>query len=185
MISKKPGAIAVFLICCSIGVAFAAKIKCDYDKSANFSSYKTFAWGMNNVQPTRQAAGIVIAGAITYNLQQRGLQQTDVEHADLIIRYTAVGDRDMNFAPADDPTYAPAGGAPLPTATIWSPGFPVPTGGRYIKKGTLVVDVFDRQQHRLIWSAQASDTISDKTDKAIQEINAIVADMFKQYPLKA
>ena len=26
----------------------------------------------------------------------------------LIVRYTAVGDRDMNFAPADDPSFAPA-----------------------------------------------------------------------------
>ncbi len=185
MITKKRPVLVLLVVGCAIGVAFAAKIKSDYDKSANFSSYKSFAWGMNNIEPTRQAAGIVIQGAITYNLQQLGLQQTDVDHADLIIRYSAVGDRDMNFAPADDPTYAPAGGAPLPTATVWSPGFPVPTGGRYIKKGTLVIDVFDRQQRRLVWSAQASDTISGQTEKAIQEINSIVANMFKQYPLKA
>ncbi len=185
MITKKQVAILMVVVGCVVGVAFAAKIKCDYDKSADFSSYKTFAWGMNNIEPTRQAAGIVIQGAITYNLQQRGLQETDINHADLIIRYTAVGDRDMNFAPADDPTYAPAGGAPLPTATVWSPGFPVPTGGRYVAKGTLVIDVFDRQQRRLIWSASASDTVSSQTQKAIQEINGIVANMFKQYPLKA
>jgi len=185
VITRKRAAIILFVVGVAVGIAFAAKIKSNYDKSANFASYKTFAWGQNNIEPTRQAAGIVIQGAITYNLQQKGLQQTDLANADLIIRYSAVGDRDMNFAPADDPTYAPSGGAPLPTATVWTPGFPVPTGGRYIAKGTLVIDVFDRQQHRLIWSVTASDTVSSQTEKAIQEINGIVADMFKQYPLKA
>lgn len=186
MITKKCAATFLFIMCCAVGIAFAAKIKSDYDKSADFSLYKTYAWGLNNVEPTRQAAGMVIEGAINQNLQQRGLQQIeDPQQADLIIRYTAVGDRDMNFAPADDPSYAPVGGAPLPTATVWTPGFPVATGGRYIKKGTLVVDVFDRQRHTLIWSVSASDTISDQTQKAIQQINSIVANMFKQYPAKA
>lgn len=185
MIIRKRTAVFMFMACCAIGIAFAAKITSDYDKSANFSLYKTYAWGLNNVEPTRQAAGIVIQGAVNYNLQQQGLQQIqDVDSADLIVRYTAVGDRDMNFAPADDPSFAPIGGAPLPTSTIWTPGFAVPTGGRYIKKGTLVIDVFERQRHRLIWSVSASDTVSDKVQKAINEINGIVANMFKQYPSK-
>lgn len=167
-------------------MAYAAKIKSDFDKSADFSSFKTYAWGLSNLAPTRQAAGTVIEGAINYNLQQKGLRQIqDVDQADLIVRYTAVGDRDMNFAPADDPSFAAIGGQPLPTSTIFTPGFTVPTGGRYIRKGSLVIDVFDRQRRRLIWSVSASDTVSDQVQKAIQQINGIVADMFKQYPAKA
>jgi isoaspartyl peptidase/L-asparaginase-like protein (Ntn-hydrolase superfamily) len=89
----------------------------------------------------------------------------------------------MNFGVAD-PTYAAVGGAPLPGAGVWTAGFNVSSGGRYIKQGTLVIDIFDKQQRKLIWSAIASDSIHEKTDKAIQQIGKIVTSMFSHYPVK-
>lgn len=171
------------MIGCLIGFCFAAKVKSDYDKTANFSTYKTYAWGTNQT-PTRQAADIVITGAVNHQLQSRGLQQSnDINHVDLIVRYTAAGDRDMNFGSAD-PTFAQVGGAPLPGSTVWTSGFGGPTGGRFVKKGSLVIDIFDLQQHRLIWSSMAEGSVKDKTQEAIEQINKAVAEMFESYPAK-
>src|SRR4051794_7598073 len=90
------------------GFAIAGKIESDSDNTANFSSYKTYAWG-NNFEPHRAAAKMTIVGAIEQELEGRGLKQTEVEHADIIIRYQVATDADMNFGVAVDPTYAAFG----------------------------------------------------------------------------
>jgi len=166
-----------------VGMAFSAKIKTDSDKTADFSSYKTYAWG-ENLDPPRAGAKLIITGAIKDALESRGLQQQQSEYADLIVRYQAAGDSDLNFSLANDPTYAQVGGVPVPGATAWSAGFNVPSSGRYVRKGTLVIDIFDRRQHKLIWSANASDTIHESTGKAIKQINNIVSAMFARYPTR-
>ncbi len=163
--------------------AFAAKIKSDYDKAADFSSYKTFAWGQN-VEPQRPNAAIFLRGAINHELGVRGLEQSEeVEKADLIVRYQAGGDKDISFA-STDPTYAAIGGIPWSGSSVWTAGFSVPQNGRYVRKGVLVIDIFDRRQHKLVWSSSATDTIHDSPKKAIEQVNKIIEKMFLQYPVK-
>ena len=47
MFNRRVLPILVAAICALVGISFAAKVKSDYDKSADFSSYKTYAWGKN------------------------------------------------------------------------------------------------------------------------------------------
>jgi hypothetical protein len=166
-----------------VGIAFAAKVKTESDKTADLSAYKTYAWGQN-VEPQRKAAGIVLVGAVDEELKKKGLQQSDVNSADLIVRYEAAGDTDLNFNSASDPTYSQIGGAPLPGATTWTSGFSVPSSGRYVRKGTLVIDIFDRQKRKLVWSATASGALSNSPEKAVDEITKAVSEMFSHYPGK-
>ena len=164
-------------------VAVAAKIKSDFDKTVDFSSYKTYAWG-KNLEPQRPGANVVLKGAVDYELQAIGLQEQDFEHADLVVRYQVAGDSDMNFGTLVDPTYAMIGGVPWPGTTVWTPGFAMSSSGRYIRKGGVVIDIFDRRQHKLIWTATATGALSDKPKNAIDEINDIVTKMFGSYPAK-
>ena len=165
-------------------ICLAAKIKSDVDKGADFGAYKTYAWG-DNLEPARFGAKYVISGYIEQELEARGLEHTtDIQHADLIVRYQAAGDTDMNFSIATDPTYAAIGGIPVGGMTMWSSGFNLPSSGRFLRKGTLVIDIFDVKQHRLIWSASATDTIHNETKKAIKQIDQIVTSMFERYPVK-
>ena len=163
--------------------AQAAKIKVDLDKDIDFSAYKTYAWGKVNPLP-RAMANLVISSAIEAELNKRGLTKTDVEHADLIIRYQGSSDTDLNFAMASDPSFSAFGGVPLPDSYVWGVGFNLPTSGRYVKKGSLVVDIFDKQKHLLIWSGTISDTLNNSPEKAIKRVNQDLADLFDKYPVK-
>jgi hypothetical protein len=166
-----------------LNLAFGAKIKTDTDKNADFASYKTYAWG-KNLEPQRAGAKILLTGAIEDQLNEKGLQQQDVAQADLIVRYQAAGDTDMNFSATMDPTYAAVGGIPLPGTTVWTSGFNVSSNGRYIRKGTLVIDVFDRRQHKLIWSASAAQAIPNDPEKAINQVSKTIAEMLNKYPVQ-
>ena len=50
------------------------------------------------------------------------------------------------------------------------------------KVGTLVVDLFDANTKKLIWRGSSSDTLSDKSDKNIKELDKDVKKMFDHFP---
>jgi hypothetical protein len=53
------------------------------------------------------------------------------------------------------------------------------------KVGTLVVDLFDAQSKELVFRGSSSDTLSDKSDKNIKNLNKGVEKMFKHFPPEA
>jgi len=177
--------VCVAFVCCAVVFAAAAKIKSDSDKTADFASYKTFAWG-KNLEPPRVGANFYISGAVEHELEARGLSPAaDVHQADLIIRYEAAGDTDINLAGITDPMYDLTGGVAPIGVTPWTSGLSSGLVGRYIRKGTLVIDIFDAHQHKLIWCASATGAIAESTSKAAKQLNGVIADMFDRYPVKA
>ena len=50
------------------------------------------------------------------------------------------------------------------------------------KVGTVVVDLFETKTKRLIWRGSSSDTLSDKSDKNIKNLDKRVDKMFKHFP---
>jgi hypothetical protein len=45
-----------------------------------------------------------------------------------------------------------------------------------------VVDVIDASQKKLAWRGMATDKLSDKPEKLLQQVNTAVEKMFRQYP---
>jgi hypothetical protein len=50
------------------------------------------------------------------------------------------------------------------------------------KVGTLVIDLFDARTKQLIWRGSASDTLADKSDKNIKNLDKGVQKMFEHFP---
>jgi hypothetical protein len=50
------------------------------------------------------------------------------------------------------------------------------------KVGTLVVDLFDTNTKKLIWRGSAMDTLSDKSEKNIKNLDKGVEKMFEHFP---
>ena len=50
------------------------------------------------------------------------------------------------------------------------------------KVGTLVVDLFDAKTKTVIWRGSSSDTLSDKSDKNIKNLDKGVQKMFDHFP---
>ena len=48
--------------------------------------------------------------------------------------------------------------------------------------GTLVVDLSDTAAEKLVWRGSASDTLSDKSEKNIDNLDKGVVKMFKKFP---
>ncbi|HZD31968.1 MAG TPA: DUF4136 domain-containing protein [Candidatus Angelobacter sp.] len=173
-------ALRVFLILAIIGsVAQAQKIKVEYDKSIDFSKFKTFA-----IDPVdngeRPMLRLAIMGAVEHDLNRLGLTKV-ASNPDLYVQMYGAVDTDLT-AHYHDPVY----GGYIPNynsrVTLWH-NIPGTTTTVVIPKGTLVVDLIDANQKQLVWRGVAKQTLSDSKEKVIDQVNTSVEKMFLKYPV--
>jgi hypothetical protein len=162
----------------SVGIAvlfatasFAQQVKTDYDRSADFSQYKTYSW--EKVQTQDPLWVDRIKEAVNGALTAKGLTPVD-SGGDVAIVAIEMTKNQQNL----NTFYNGFGGG-----WRWGGGFgdATTTVDNY-KVGTLVVDLFDAKTKKIIWRGSSSDTLSDKSDKNIKNLDKGVQKMFDHFP---
>ncbi|MCU1259803.1 MAG: hypothetical protein JWO80_2688 [Bryobacterales bacterium] len=151
--------------------SFAEQVKTDYDRSADLSQYKTYSW--EKVQTQDPLLVDRIKEAVNGALAAKGW--TPVEsggNVSIVALEMTQNHRTLN-------TYYDGFGG----GWRWGGGFGTSTTtvDNY-KVGTLVVDMFDANTKKLVWRGSASDTLSDKSDKNIKNLDKGVQKMFDHFP---
>ena len=164
----------------SVGIAllfatasFAQQVKTDYDRSADFSQYKTYSW--EKVQTQDQLWVNRIKDAVNAALTAKGLTLVE-SGGDIAIMAidTTQSQRTLNtFYDGFGGGWRWRGGGGFGDATT--------TVDTY-KVGTLVVDLFDAHTKTLLWRGSSSETLSDKSDKNIKNLDKGVQKMFDHFP---
>ena len=170
------------ILCVMVVVACGAqaqKIKVEYDKSLDFSKFKTFALDSNQAT-AKPMLRLAILAAVQDDLVKRGLKQVN-DSPDLYIQVYGAIDSDV-IANYHDPIYG--SGIPPINANInmWY-GIPGTMTTVVVHKGELVVDVIDAAQKKLIWRGVAKEKLSEQREKLLDQVNTAVEKMFKQYPV--
>jgi hypothetical protein len=151
-------------------------VKTDYDRSANFSQYKTYSW--EKVQTQDQLWVDRIKEAVNTTLTAKGL--TPVESGgDIAIVAIEMTKNQQTL----NTFYDGFGGGWGWRRGGGFGGFgdATTTVDNY-KVGTLVVDLFDAHTKTLLWRGSSSDTLSDKSDKNIKNLDKGVQKMFDHFP---
>jgi hypothetical protein len=155
--------------------SFAQQVKTDYDRNADFGQYKTYSW--EKVQTQNPLWVDRIKAAVNSALTAKGW--TQVESGGNV----SIMAMEMTRSHQTLNTYYDGFGG----GWGWRGGF----GGGFgdatttedtYKVGTLVVDLFDSNTKKLIWRGSASDTLSDKSDKNIKNLDKGVEKMFDHFP---
>jgi Domain of unknown function (DUF4136) len=157
--------------------ATAQKVNTDFDQSANFSNYHTYAWTKGTPVPNQLMDERVMSNIDT-QLAAKGLQKvTDPEKADLLVSYHAAAGHETQINTTGMGGWGGWGGyryggmGGMSTTTVNN----IPTG-------QLVVLLGDNKTHKVVWRGTASDTLSDKPEKNAKKIEKAAAKMFKKYP---
>src|SRR5713101_7427325 len=156
--------------------SYAQQVKTDYDRSANFSQYKTYSW--EKVQTQDPLWVDRIKEAVSASLTAKGL--TPVESGGdiaIVAMETTQNRRTLN-------TFYDGFGGGWRWRGFGGMGTATTTVDNY-KVGTLVVDLFDPQTKTVIWRGSSSDTLSDKSDKNIKNLDKGVQKMFDHFPPEA
>ena len=151
---------------------FAGDVKTDYDRSANFNLYKTYSWG--NVE-TQDALWVDrIKSAVDEALAAKGWRQV-ASGGDVLLTATEITQNEQIL----NTYYDNFGGR-----RFGGFGDATTTTDTY-QVGSLVVQMFDTRTEKLIWKGSSSDTLSNKPDKNIKNLDKGVQKMFKNFPPEA
>jgi len=164
--------------------ALAQDVRYNFDKQANFGSFKTYKWvtikGANQLSdlPDRQ-----IKAAVDAELAKKGLTKSEADTADLYVGYQAGVGQEKEYTSFDSGWgYGPgwygggwygAGGGGISTGQ---------TSTIYI--GQLALDMYATSPKNLVWRGMATKTLDPKAKPEKQQKNLAkaVAKMLKNYP---
>jgi len=152
------------------GRSSAGGVKTDYDRNANFAQYKTYSW--ERVQTRDPLMVDRIKSAVNGSLAAKGLTEVPTG-GDLSIVAIEVTHNQQTL----DTFYNNFGGG----RRFGGFGEATTTTETY-RVGTLVVDLSDPATKKLVWRGSASDTLSDKSEKNIDNLDKGVVKMFKKFP---
>jgi hypothetical protein len=160
---------------------WAQKVNVGYDKKADFTQFKSYAWMPRQAPVARPVLAAHIAGATDEELAKKGLQKVDSNPDLLITQYGGVDAQ--GGVVATDPTYMTYGGIPPPDVSVWSGS--VPSAVSHAQEGYLTMDVIDARNKQLLWRGKVKVNLDyEHKEKALAQVNKAVAKLLAKYPPK-
>jgi len=128
----------------------AQKINIHYEKTTDFSKFKTYAWipGTPVFDPHMDT---YIQNRFVDELRRGGMIEAPVNAADLLVTYHPAVGTDLSVGAALDPTFAASGRIPMAGHSIWETAG---AGATHVTKGSIAFEILDRvANHRVTISA--------------------------------
>ena len=163
------------LMCMGVA-AFAQDVQFDYNRSTNFSAYKTYNWiDYRRVDPGDQLLDQDIKRAVDAQLAGKGLRRVD-SGGDLVVGYQAGISQEKEYDSIGGGRWGGWGGP-----FGWGTGR-VTTST--VDIGKLTIGLFDPANEQLVWRGAASKTlnISKNPDKNYRSLEKAMAKLFRNYP---
>jgi hypothetical protein len=157
-------------------MALAQSVTYDYDRSAGFSTYRTYAW-TRGTEPTDELNHASVVRAIDAALATKGLKSVKPDASpDLVVAYHASFDRGLEI------TGSVGAREPFGLGDDAEEAAPV----QPVAVGTLVVDISDARTHAIVWRSLADTDIrpADKPESRDKKIVKATRKMFKSYPTR-
>ena len=153
---------------CFSAATFAQEIHFNYDRSANFSAYRTFQWVDSKSGAPNQLMDQNIKRAVEEQLGLKGMHRVETG-GDLHVVYQVGIQQEKQFDGwGSGPRWY--GTTRVSTSTI--------------DVGKLVINMYDPVKKQLVWSGDAEKTLDVKKDpdKNYRNLQKAMAKLFKNYP---
>jgi hypothetical protein len=182
---KKVMLFGLALVLAGASTVWAQDVRYNFDKTADFASFKTFKWvAIKGGKHVNDIVDQQIRAAIEAELAVKGLVRTDADNADLYIGYQAAVDTEKQVNTFDTgwgygpgwygPGWYGGGGMSSSTST---------TSTIYV--GQIIVDIYQAASKNLIWRGMVSKTLDAKAkpDKQQKNLAKAMDKLFKKnYP---
>ena len=168
----------VVLSCLACVTAVAQKTNIDWDRQANFSQFHTYAWE-KSPHPANGLWDQRIVDAVDKQLQAKGLQKVDASsNPDMWVTYSK-SIKDQKTLVGTGYGYGPGWGW-----GAWGGGGPVMYNTWVTKEAHAGGRAGGCQGQAILWRGSATDTVTDNSNKNINNLDKAVAKLFKGYPPK-
>jgi len=171
------GVAAALAACSSI------KVSAEYDKSANYKGYKTYAWLPREPGPEEAPAARdprireAVIGSVNQGLAAKGLTLVDASQSpDLLVAVHGFATNRIEIQ-SYGYNYGPYPYGYYGTMSTTS------TDVRQYRDGTLILDLIDANKKQLVWRGTATDSFSPGAEA--KAIPPAVAKVLGEYPPEA
>ncbi len=164
-------------------LAMAQKVSYDFDKTANFASFKTYAL-KDGTKVGQQLIDDRIVAAIETELAAKGFTKTE-SNPDVFVVYHVAFDKQKDISTYSSGYGGGYGGYGWRYGGGWAGGTST-TQVRDILVGTLVIDLADAKKGELAWRGMGVKEVDTqaKPEKRDKSISTAVNKIFKNYPPK-
>ena len=154
--------------------AFAQKVKVGYDKSADFTKFKTYTWAKPDHPLERPQLYQDVVQTIDQDLNAKGLQRVDA-NGDLTLSAAGGIDFGYNMPPS-----------PNMNSTMWSGADAAPILlAPLVAQGTLILQFVDRSDDKMIWRGTVMQKLDpEQKDKALVLAQKAIDRLLKDFPPK-
>lgn len=173
--------VAVALL--ATGCASGPDVRGDYDRSADFSKYRTYGFLAGNTQEFKSLGQQLAQAAAAREMESRGYTKSD--NPDLVLAFKGRLEEKTDIQSTPAPMYGPGWG--------YRGWYGAPYGGygsevttRRYNVGTLVMDVIDREKKQAVFQGGIEGVVTKEMLEHKQAaIEQAVAHIFSKYPFVA
>jgi len=165
---------ASILLIVSTCSVFAQDVKVEYDKTKDYSRYKTFRFGESEIVTPKEKKQItdatlhkLIRDAVEKELLEKSITKND-SSTELVITYVA-----GIFEHSERQNLGPLGTAPGQPSQTWMNNY---------SQGELIIDINDVKSNKLIWRINSQTNTS--TPEAANYIDQVVDKGLKKFAVK-
>jgi len=172
--------------------------KSEKTKETDYSKYKTYAWlhTKDTAYTTildRKNVEAALAYEVSKQLDARGMK-LDTANPDCLFTYTLVMNKTYQVGDRPPEIYTPIAYAPVYSGqnNVYyyrtDYGLPNYSGGMMVttfRDGSLVIDMVDTKDNKIVWRASAQGKQEEKSAKGVKAtVREIIPQMFKKFPIK-
>lgn len=174
--------VALFFSACS-----SVKVTADYDGSVDFTKFKTYSylgWSSKSADLITDFDKRRFEAAFASEFDKRGIKYV-LEDGDMMVSLFLVTEEKTSTTAYTD-YYGGYGGYGYRSAWGWGGGYATTTYHQYdYTEGTLVCDVFDSSNKKMVWQSVGSGTIDKSNSGRDKAIIQAVHKMMSLYPIEA
>lgn len=150
-------------------IAVGQQVSVNYNHSASFAQYHTYAWGSNNDNQIQNSILAQVAQQdINSAMQGKGLSMVqESQNPDLILTANGGMRRQTSYSAWGMRGIGGGMGGITPEQNV---------------EATMVVDLYDAKTQSLIWRGIAQNTLNNNGNKNQEMVEKAVQKMFKQWP---
>jgi hypothetical protein len=175
----------LLLVLMSVASGLAQKVKVGYDKSADFSRYRTYTWHAPAITQNRPLLTANVIGIIQSELQVKELVSVDKD-GDLTL--ISRGGIDYGFGSTSGVTDDSCANCqkPLVDPMEWTgQQGPPGGGGAGLPKGTLELKFIDRATNKVVWDGTVVQKLDpDKKQQSLEKVNTAIKKLLAEFPPK-
>ena len=162
---------------------FGQKVKVGFDKTADFSKYKSYSVQKPEKDPARPVLYAHVLGAIEQELSGKGVAHAEKD-GDLVLQVT--GGTDFGLEGVATTSDCPNCKAPILDPGDW-PGNTAPpgVGGKPMPEGVVELNFVDRATNKAVWTGWVEQKIDpDEKSKVLGQAEKAIQKLLKDFPPK-